>query len=805
MKKLKFIYFTLALLLAIGVGIPTGGYANDSTNMQSKTSLSSSLSDVKGHWAEQTITGYIYNNVVQGYPDGTFKPDSSITRAELVTIINKLFGFQQASSELSFSDVTTNDWFFKDVATAQNAKYISGYADNTFRADNQITREETAVLISNILSLKKSSSANSFTDTNNSPEWSKSAIDSVIDAKIMNGYESNIFRPTSNLTRAEALTVLEKAVAAKSITYETAGVYGPETGVEKIKQNVIIDAANVTLRNVEIEGNLLLGKGIGEGDVTLKNVNVHGITTVRGGGENSIHFEDSIMVTIVVDKATGKVRIVANGATQVGNVTVQSNAKIEAETGSKINSVTLSDALPKDSRVQLVGSFETVNVVAQSIVIELPKGSVKDFNVGKAASDTKIDIGNEAAILSLILNAATNISGQGKISNATVNSEGVSMEKAPEKTIKGNDVSSDVKLKVGGNEVKVEHPASGTAPAPSGGGDNSNGDGTLGNGTTPGTGGDPIITPIPPGFTPTLSQVTYQTTVGENVYAVSDLDGWIYIVESGTTRNSIILDEAVTGGKGVKIQAKSNTGSYINTTGLSKTKVNFVVVAVSNNGKISNPSYIKLFAEPSDPLQYSTTHRLTSDSNLNKNIGLSFNKDIVNNLVDMAALKAALSFSTNSIDFQPLSANDSINIENNSITVTFATYLIGSNNKIKLNANSIKDKYNHIFDQELISAPIQAVPLVTKMSNASTFEIGEKITVRVNQPETVYLVRTNLYFNTKFDVENEVVAKRAVKVVINSNQVNMDVDIPTEGLEQGNYHILLWASNTIFVQLKAAP
>ncbi|NOU88474.1 hypothetical protein GC102_22345 [Paenibacillus sp. LMG 31460] len=804
MKKLKFIYFTLALLLAIGVGIPTGSYANDSTNMQSKTSLSSSLSDVKGHWAEQTITGYVYNNVVQGYPDGTFKPDSSITRAELVTIINKLFGFQQASSELSFSDVTINDWFFKDVAIAQNAKYISGYTDNTFRANNPITREETAVLITNILSLKRSSSAKSFTDTNNSPEWSKSAVGSVIDAKIMNGYESNVFRPTSNLTRAEALTVLEKTVAAKSITYNTAGVYGPETGIEKIKQNVIIDAANVTLRNVEIEGDLLLGKGIGEGDVTLKNVNVHGTTTVRGGGENSIHFEDSIMVTIVVDKATGKVRIVANGATQVGNVTVQSNAKIEAEAGSKINSVTLSDALPKDSRVQLVGSFETVNVVAQSIVIELPKGSVKDFNVGKAASDTKIDIGNEAAILSLILNAAANISGQGKISNATVNSEGVSMEKAPEKTTKGADVPSDVKLKIGGNEVKAEQPASGTAPAPSGGGDNSNGNGSSGNDTTPGTGSDPIITPIPSGPTPILSKVTYQTTVGENVYALSDQDGWIYIVENGTTRNSIILDEAVKVGKGVKIQVKANTGSYINTTGLSKSKVNFIVVAISTEGKISDSSFIELYAGPSDPLQYGDTIYFTGD-NTNKKFGMYFNKNIFNNLADMNALKAAFSYSNDSVSFQPLSNKDEVTFQGNTISVTFDVYYTGTNNKLKLNAGSVKDNFNHVFDQELISKPIRAVPLVKKMSNASTFQSGQTVSVRVNQAETVYLIRSNFYYNTRFDLENEVVAKRAVKVVIDTGKANVDVDIPTIGLEPGNYQVMIFGSNSFPITINAAP
>ena len=67
----------------------------------------STLNDVRGHWADETITKMVGEKVIAGYPDGTFKPDNSITRAEFVSILNNVFGLTKSSGKV-FSDTKTH-------------------------------------------------------------------------------------------------------------------------------------------------------------------------------------------------------------------------------------------------------------------------------------------------------------------------------------------------------------------------------------------------------------------------------------------------------------------------------------------------------------------------------------------------------------------------------------------------------------------------------------------------------------------------------------------------------------------------
>ncbi|MFF2484221.1 S-layer homology domain-containing protein [Paenibacillus sp. NPDC058071] len=798
-----------ALLIALSLCLPHAGTVQGAEASAVSGDTAQALTDISGSWAEQTILNLVGLGAIKGYQDGTFKPNKSISRAEIVSVTNQLFSYTTATAS-TYKDVPAASWYSKEVGKAQQAGYISGYADGTFRPNQAITRQELAVMIAKLLKLAPSDSANRYTDTASSPSWSKGAIGAVIDGGVMTGYAGQTFKPAGNVTRAEAVTVLERAYNKLAVTYDQAGVYGPETGIEKITGNVVIDAAGITLRNVEISGNLLLGEGIGEGDVTLQNVKVHGTTTVRGGGENSIHFENSIMVTVVVDKASGKVRIVVNGATQIADVTIQSNAKLEAEAGAEINSVTLAKALPAQSNVQLVGAFESVNVIATNIVVDIPKGSIKEFNVSEQANGSTINVGKEAAIISLIMNAATSVLGEGKVQSATINAEGISMNKAPEQTKLGSNVPADTKVNVGGKDTVPGQtgPNAGTpGSGGSGGGNGGNGgvvDPSPGNpdpsptpSPTPNPGGgNGGTTPLPTGPVPILSEVQYETTVGKSVYAISSLDGTLYIAESGTTRNTIVLEEAVKAGKAVKAAATANEGVYIDTTGLSKNKVSFIVVALSTGGQLSDPSYIKLYASADDALEFATTY---STPSTNSRIGLSFNKLIENNLTDLDALKAALTYSTDGVNFSPLAANDTILISTNELQVNFAIPYSGTNNQLKLEAGSIRDWSGKVYNQELISHPVKAGLKVTKMSYADRFKAGEPVTVRVNQPATVYLVRV-APFNTLYDVENEVVAGRGKKLAIAA--ADQDADIPTDGLAPGNYRVMIWAGNEFMITIE---
>ncbi|WP_457643473.1 S-layer homology domain-containing protein [Persephonella sp.] len=107
------------------------------------------FTDISQSWAEQYITDMCSKGVVSGYPDGTYKPDNSITRAEVSTLIAKAMNLKTAACTSSpFSDVPMAAWYCPYVEALKSAGIIEGYPDNTYRPDNPVTRAEMAVFIS---------------------------------------------------------------------------------------------------------------------------------------------------------------------------------------------------------------------------------------------------------------------------------------------------------------------------------------------------------------------------------------------------------------------------------------------------------------------------------------------------------------------------------------------------------------------------------------------------------------------------------------------------------------------------------
>lgn len=102
--------------------------------------------DYYSHYAEKSIKSLISKGIVSGYPDGTYRPDESISRAEFIAIINKAFNMQETGT-INFKDVKKTDWFYKDIEKAIGEAYISGYDDGTLKPNNPITRQEASVVL----------------------------------------------------------------------------------------------------------------------------------------------------------------------------------------------------------------------------------------------------------------------------------------------------------------------------------------------------------------------------------------------------------------------------------------------------------------------------------------------------------------------------------------------------------------------------------------------------------------------------------------------------------------------------------
>ncbi|NRF95720.1 S-layer homology domain-containing protein [Paenibacillus frigoriresistens] len=178
-----------------------------------KTPVIVTLSDTKGHWAEKTIDTFVKLHVIEGYNDGTFKPDGNITRAEFTVILSRVFDIQGGNNtSVALKDVGSH-WAKDAIEKLAEAGVISGYEDGTFKPDNTINREEMVVMLSRILNLNnvsKDTTKGNFDDLNGS--YAANEIKTEAQAGIISGEADGKFDAKSNSTRAEALQIILNAL-----------------------------------------------------------------------------------------------------------------------------------------------------------------------------------------------------------------------------------------------------------------------------------------------------------------------------------------------------------------------------------------------------------------------------------------------------------------------------------------------------------------------------------------------------------------------------------------------------------------
>ena len=145
-----------------------------------------------GHWASDMMEDLRQNGVIQGDESGSLNPDSAITRAEFVTVVNRVFQISGTTGE-NFRDVPPDAWYAEEMLAAKANGYLSGDGVGLAHPEREITRAETCVILARVMKLHTAEESLSFTDGDAIPAWAVGEISALVKGGFVSGYPDGSF------------------------------------------------------------------------------------------------------------------------------------------------------------------------------------------------------------------------------------------------------------------------------------------------------------------------------------------------------------------------------------------------------------------------------------------------------------------------------------------------------------------------------------------------------------------------------------------------------------------------------------
>ncbi len=189
------------------------------------------LNDIAVHWGQADIQLLADKLIVNGFEDGSFRPNQQVTRAEFVTLLVRALGLDvtQIKHEL-YTDVAADDWYAGALTAANQAGLVKGYTDGSFRGNLPITRQEASVLLGNAIDFLQLREAitegdsrqalDTYKDADDVSSYAREAVGMASSLGLLQGGEEGMFRPQLNATRAETVVMIKNLMElAEFITY----------------------------------------------------------------------------------------------------------------------------------------------------------------------------------------------------------------------------------------------------------------------------------------------------------------------------------------------------------------------------------------------------------------------------------------------------------------------------------------------------------------------------------------------------------------------------------------------------------
>ncbi|MBD2513409.1 S-layer homology domain-containing protein [Nostoc sp. FACHB-973] len=180
------------------------------------------FSDVSSnYWAADFIQQLSQRGVIAGFPDGSFRPEEAVTRAQFAAMVNKAFQKAQQRSPISFTDVPSNYWASSAIQQAYTIGFLSGYPGNRFEPNQAIPRQQVLVSLANGLEYTASGNTESilqyFNDASNIASYARSPIAAATEKQIVVNYPNVKFlNPTATATRAQVAAFIYQALVSSN-------------------------------------------------------------------------------------------------------------------------------------------------------------------------------------------------------------------------------------------------------------------------------------------------------------------------------------------------------------------------------------------------------------------------------------------------------------------------------------------------------------------------------------------------------------------------------------------------------------
>ena len=260
----------------------------------------------KSAWYAEAVSAAVDNGLLYGKSATIIDPNGDMTRAEMAAIINRSFGCYKAADISQYKDVSKSKWYYKDVALAVQMGTYNGRSSSAMAPDAPISRQEAMTVVARALELDYDSYSktdlSTFSDRSEISNWALPYVRAMVGADYIHG-RGKVLAPLDNITRAEFAQIFHNIIGSY-ITVK--GSYDKD-----IKGSVLIRTDDVELKNLTVDGDLIIGCGATDGKITLDNVTVKGRLLVWGGGAKAVYCNAGTnMPAVVVARVDDAVKVI---------------------------------------------------------------------------------------------------------------------------------------------------------------------------------------------------------------------------------------------------------------------------------------------------------------------------------------------------------------------------------------------------------------------------------------------------------------------------------------------------------------